>query len=216
MRGEQGMTLIEVLIGMSIMSLVLVVFTSLLPTVQNSVNRQDSMSQTLDQTRAALEQLDREMRSGNVLYDPALENAAAGVTGRITSCTGCLPGYTLRVYTQTNANTRAVSGSNGFRCVLWKIENQQIMTQWWPPLDPDRVSGWRVVATGIVNRDLSLPAFSLDPDPLKLGRTLNVLYAANSNLAHLPQQTVKVQASLTGRNTSYGYPANVCLETPAG
>jgi prepilin-type N-terminal cleavage/methylation domain-containing protein len=216
MRGEQGMTLIEVLIGMSIMSLVLVVFTSLLPTVQNSVNRQDSMSQTLDQTRAALEQLDREMRSGNVLYDPALENAAAGVTGRITSCTGCLPGYTLRVYTQTNANTRAGSGSNGFRCVLWKIKDQQIMTQWWPPLDPDKVSGWRVVATGIVNQDLSLPAFSLDPDPLKLGRTLNVLYAANSNLAHLPQQTVRVQASLTGRNTSYGYPANVCLETPVG
>src|SRR6266496_2247592 len=111
-RDEQGMTLIEVLIGMSIMSLALVVFTSLLPTVQNSVNRQDSMSQTLDQTRAALQQLDREMRSGNVLYDPALENAAAGVSGRITSCTGCTPGYTLRVYTQTNANTRATSGSN--------------------------------------------------------------------------------------------------------
>ena len=37
-----------------------------------------------------------------------------------------------------------------------------------------------------------------------------------SDLTHRPTQTVKVQASLTGRNTSYGYPANVCQQTPAG
>jgi hypothetical protein len=27
---------------------------------------------------------------------------------------------------------------------------------------------------------------------------------------------VTVQASLTGRNTSYGYPANVCQTAPSG
>jgi prepilin-type N-terminal cleavage/methylation domain-containing protein len=215
---ESGVTLVEVLVVMSIMSIVLLVFTSVLASVQRGVAREDTLSRTLDQARLAVQQLDKELRSGNVLYDPSLENAAVGVPGRIASCTGCLPGYTLRVYTQTNADTRATSGSSGFRCVLWKISNQQLMTRWWPPLDPSSASTWRVVAEGVVNGALSPaePAYSLDPDPLKGGRTLNVKYAVNSNLANRPTQTVRIQASLTGRNTSYGYPANVCLQTPTG
>jgi prepilin-type N-terminal cleavage/methylation domain-containing protein len=210
MQSERGMTLVEVLVAMSIMSIVLLVFTSVLTSVQRAVARQDSLSQTLDQSRLAMQQLDREMRSGNVLYDPALENAAPGVPGRIPSCTGCVPGYTLRVYTQTNADTRGT-----YRCVLWKIDNQQLMTRWWPPLEPSNASGWRIVATGIVNRTLSESAFSLDPDSLTGGRTLNVLYAVNSDLTHRSTQTARIQASLTGRNTSYGYPANVCQQTPS-
>ena len=75
---------------------------------------------------------------------------------------------------------------------------------------------WRVVATGIVNRTLGEAAWTLDSDSLKGGRTLNVVYAANNDLTHLPGQTVRVQSSLTGRNTSYGYPANVCQTTPSG
>ena len=100
------MTLVELLVAMSILGIVLLVFTSVLASVQRGVVRQDSLSQTLDSARLAIQQLDRELRSGNVLYDPALENAPVGTPGRIASCTGCLPGYTLRVYTQTNADTR--------------------------------------------------------------------------------------------------------------
>src|SRR5512132_3017118 len=202
------MTLVELLVSMSILSIVLLIFLAVLASVQRGVVAQDTLSQTLDQTRLALQQLDREMRSGNVLYDPALENAPAA-SGGIPSCSGCLPGYTLRVYTQTNADTRGT-----YKCVLWKIDTaQRLMTQQWPPSDPSNASGWRIVATGIVNGSINEPPFTLDPDPLKGGRTLNILFAVNSDLAHRPTQTVKVQASLTGRNTSYGYPANVCQQT---
>jgi type II secretory pathway pseudopilin PulG len=209
------MTLVELVVAMSILGVVLLVFTSVLASVQRGVVRQDSLSQTLDSARLAIQQLDRELRSGNVLYDPALENAPVGTPGRIASCSGCLPGFTLRVYTQTNADTR---GPTPYRCVLWKIEDQQLMTRWWPPGVPNEASGWRIIATGIVNRDLSpaTVAFVLDPDPLKGGRTINVVYAANADLEHHPTQTAKVQASLTGRNTSYGYPGNVCQSTPTG
>ena len=208
---EGGMTLVELLVSMSILSIVLLVFVAVLASVQRGVVAQDTLNQTLDQTRLALQQLDREMRSGNVLYDPALENAPAAIGG-IPSCSGCLPGYTLRVYTQTNADTRGT-----YKCVLWKIDTaQRLMTQQWPPSDPSNASGWRIVATGIVNGSINEPPFTLDPDPLKGGRTLNILFAVNSDLAHRPTQTVKVQASLTGRNTSYGYPANVCQQTPSG
>ena len=207
------MTLVEMLIAMSILSVVLLVFTTVLASVQGGVDRQDYLSQTLDQARLSIQQLDRELRSGNVLYDPALENAVVGTPGRVSSCSGCLPGYTLRVYTQTNADTRGT-----YECVLWKVANQQVMVRMWPPLEPADATAWRVVATGIVNHSLSspVPAFTLDPDPLKGGRTLDVIYAVNSNLSKHATQTVKVQAALTGRNTSYGYPANVCLATPSG
>jgi type II secretory pathway pseudopilin PulG len=205
------MTLVELLVSMSILSIVLLVFLSVLSSVQRGVVAQDTLSRTLDETRLALQQLDRELRSGNVLYDPALENAPAA-SGGVASCSGCLPGYTLRVYTQTNADTRGT-----YKCVLWKIDTEQrIMTRQWPPSDPSNATGWRIVATGIVNGSLNEPAFTLDPDPLKGGRTLNVLYAVNADLTHRPTQTVRVQASLTGRNTSYGYPANVCQQTPSG
>jgi prepilin-type N-terminal cleavage/methylation domain-containing protein len=203
-RDERGVTLAELLIAMAILSIVMVIFGSVLASVQTAVVRQGSLSQTIDDAHLALQQLDHEMRSGNVLYDPALENGSG--PGAVTSCTGCLPGYTLRVYTQTNSL---------FKCVLWKIDtNQNLMTREWPPLDTDSARPWRVVASGIVNRSLSEPAWTLDADALKGGRTLNVAYAANNDLTHLPNQTVRVQSSLTGRNTSYGYPANVCQTTP--
>jgi prepilin-type N-terminal cleavage/methylation domain-containing protein len=210
LRTHGGMTLPEIMVTMMIMGTVMLIVGSILASVQRSVTREDSLSQTLDAARLALQELDREMRSGNVLYDPALEKSVA--SGGIGTCSGCQAGYTLRVYTQTNADTRGV-----YRCVLWKIDDsQQLMTRWWPPAEPSNASGWRVVATGVVNRAIGVPAFALDSDALKGGRTLNVLYAVNSNLANRATQTVRVQASLTGRNTSYGYPANVCQQAPSG
>jgi prepilin-type N-terminal cleavage/methylation domain-containing protein len=208
---ERGMTLPEIMITMTLMSIVLLIVTSVLASVQRTVTHEESLTRTLDAARLAIQELDRELRSGNVLYDPSLENAPVGTPGRIASCTGCEPGYTLRVYTQTNADTRGT-----YKCVLWKIDtSQRLMTRSWPPSLPDNATSWSIVTTGIVNRDLGVSAFALDPDVLKGGRTLNVLYAVNSDLTHHEGQTARVQTSLTGRNTSYGYPANVCQQTPA-
>lgn len=203
--GERGMTLVELLVAMFVLSIVMVIFTNVLGSVQRGVVAQDKLSRTLDNARLAVQQLDREIRSGNVLYNPALENNG------LTSCTGCLPGYTLRVYTQSNADTRG-----GYVCVLWQIDGQgQLLTRRWPPLEPGNATGWRVVATGLVNRTLSESAFAIDTDPLKGGRTLNVTLAVNEDLTNHAGQTVRVRAALTGRNTSYDYPTNVCSTTPA-
>lgn len=205
LRRDEGMTLVELLVAMFILGIVALVFTSMLASVQARVVDQDKLSQTLDQARLAVQQLDREIRSGNVLYDPARENAG------VASCAGCLPGYTLRVYTQSNAPTRG-----GYRCGLWQIDTRgRLLVRYWPPSNPAGATDWRVVATGIVNRDLSEPAFLLESDPLKGQRTVNVSLAVNEDLANRPGQTVRIRASLTGRNTSYDYPINVCAQVPA-
>jgi type II secretory pathway pseudopilin PulG len=209
MRAEEGMTLVELMVAMFVLGFVMLVFTQVLASVQRGVVVQESLSRTLDQARLAVEQLDREIRSGNVLYDPALENNG------IASCTDCVAGYTLRIYTQSNADTRV----GGYQCALWKVDDQQrLLTRRWSPivaLGAD--TGWLVVATGIVNRSLSpvLPAFTIAGNPLYGDRTVNIALAANEDLVHRPTQTVRVEASLTGRNTSYDYPTNVCATVPA-
>jgi hypothetical protein len=54
--------------------------------------------------------------------------------------------------------------------------------------------------------------FQIDPDPNKGGRTIIVTILVNQNAAS--GQTVRIQASLTGRNTEYGYPSNICSTIP--
>ncbi len=190
------MTLVELMVATFVLSIVLLVFTSTLSSVQRAVVRQDNLSRTNDQMRLAIEQIDREIRSGNVLYDPAGEDPAY---------------YQLRIYTQSNAPTRGT-----FSCVLWQIDDDgNLKTRRWPPSDPDSATPWRVVAAGVVSRTLGEPAFLLDPEPLRSSRTLVIDLAVNSNYDDYPSQTVRLQASLTGRNTSTGFPATVCSTTPS-
>ena len=195
-RDERGVSLPELLVATMILGIVMVVFGTTLASVQMGIVRQDNLSRSNDQARLAIQQLDREIRSGNVLYDPADESAD--------------PYYRLRVYTQSNADTRG-----SFVCVMWQLNDEgEMLTRNWPPNLPAAATEWRVVATGIVNKELGVPAFALDPDPLKGDRTLNVTLRVNEDLENRPTQTIEITESLTGRNTSYGYPASVCSDPP--
>jgi type II secretory pathway pseudopilin PulG len=210
---ERGTSLVELLAAMAIMSIVVVVLGTTLASIQRAAMKQDDLGRMNDQARLALQQIDHEMRSGNVLYDPDLENGADA--DAIVSCTGCEPGYTMRIYTQANASTRTLSSPTGYVCVLWQIDtDQRLLTRAWPPEQPEDASPWRVVAEGVVNRDLGAPAFALDTDPLKGGRTIDIAFSVNADLQHQPDQTMTLQAAYTGRNTSYGYPVSVCQDTP--
>ena len=61
-----------------------------------------------------------------------------------------------------------------------------------------------------MNRDLDEPAFTLDP----AGRTMSVEFYVNPDLEHRPGATQVFEASLTGRNTSFGYPVQLCADLP--
>src|SRR5438552_2274346 len=97
-RGEAGFTLVETIVAMSILGLVMVVLLGALVRSQTSLQEQSARSQTNDQLRQAIEALDREVRSGDVVYDPAVESYAAGDVA---------PGMSARIFSQTNAPTRA-------------------------------------------------------------------------------------------------------------
>jgi type II secretory pathway pseudopilin PulG len=199
LRDEDGLSLVELVVAMGILSIVMLVLTTTLTSIQRAVVEEDVRGRLNDQARLALQSIDRLVRSGNILYDPIDE------TGN-DPYDGTAAGYLFRIYTQAEQ-----SENEDPRCALWLVnDQQQLMYRTWPVLDPGAASQWQVVADGIVNRDLGEPAFSLDP----AGRTIAVEFHVNPDLADRPQATQVVEASLTGRNTSFGYPFQLCSTLP--
>lgn len=197
LREERGISLPELIITMTLLLLVAGALLTVVESLSTSLGRQQVRSEINDEARLAVQRLDREIRSGNVLYDPGLEDP---------------PYYSMRIYTQANATTR----DPAFQCVQWKLEDRRLLRRWWPPYQPAEASGWSVLADHVVNQDLEEPAFDLNPDPSKAGRTVDITLALNGRLEQGDTPTVRIQTSLTGRNTSFGYPVQVCDPVPAG
>ena len=200
------MTLVELAISLVVVAVVLTMVMVVLVGMEKIYAKENDRTLTNNQARLAVEELDREIRSGNVLYDPANESDAAN---------DIYPGMSLRIYTQSNANSRP-----GFRCVQWRITTAaQLQTrQWWTDWRDDPaslVSGWRIVADHVVNRSDTpqIQAFTLDTsDPSYGSRLVKIVIVVNQN----PKsgQDLRVQSSVEGRNTTFGYPNNACADIP--
>jgi type II secretory pathway pseudopilin PulG len=193
------MTLVELCVAMAILSIVMLVMTTTLSSIQRAVVEEDVRIRLNDQARLAIQSIDRLVRSGNILYDPVDETGNDPYSATTT-------GYLFRIYTQAQQTSGQAA-----RCALWLVnDNQQLLYRTWPTLKPEEASNWTVVIDGIVNRELGEPPFTLD----SAGRTIAVEFKVNPDLAHRPQATQLVEASLTGRNTSFGYPIQLCSELP--
>ena len=201
LRDERGITLVEVLVATAILGVVMLVFTSTLGSMQQAVVAEDVRTRLNDQARLALADLDRQVRSGNLLYDPDDE------VGTVEPFDVTAAGYMFRVYTQTKFRD-----TDEPRCALWLVDDQQrLLYRYWPVQEPDDASDWRVVAEHIVNRETGDPAFVLDSS----GRTITASFLANVDIEHDASATQEFSESLTGRNTSFGYPNNVCADLPS-
>jgi prepilin-type N-terminal cleavage/methylation domain-containing protein len=224
---EAGFTLVEMLIAMSLLTVVMVVFMGALFTAQNTVNRSTARSTSNDQARLAVQELDREIRSGNVLYNPANCPPPPGNPAGLPTCdaaVGITPNMSLLVYTQTNANTR----NPGNECVQWRITPVDALglshlqrRAWSVNWQTDGiVFGWRDVAEDVVNRQPpgggpAVPLFSLDLTPSYGSRVIKVNIQTNGAPNVVASSTVATIMSITGRNTEYGYPSNICTTIPA-
>jgi prepilin-type N-terminal cleavage/methylation domain-containing protein len=199
---EKGITLVELLVSMSILSIVLLVFTSTLASVQRAQVDQDVRSRLNDEARLALQSIDRLVRSGNILYRP--EDEAGNDPIDVAAI-----GYLFRLYTQAKFQP-----TDDPRCYVWLIDDQQrLLQRWWPTLDPDDATSWHVVAGGIVNREIGVPAFDLADDATS--RTVVVTFHVNPDIENRPEATQEIQTAVTGRNTSFGYPVAACSTLPS-
>jgi hypothetical protein len=201
---ERGTTLIEIAVTMVLLGVVMMVFLTFVSSMQNATGRQEARVERNDEIRLALAQLDREIRSGNVLYDPAAETNVGG---------DVVPGMSLRIYTQADAPNR----NPGNQCSQWRITNGQLQTRRWASTDPSgTVTAWWTVASNIVNRTVSpqVPAFTRDNTVAAYGnRLLKVrLVVDRSDDQAAPEE---VDLSLEGRNTQFSYPYNICSVVPS-
>ena len=187
------MTLIEMMTVLAMLGLVIGFILSFLDASQKNFDRDASRSQTNDEIRLAVQSLDREVRSGNVLYDPSQESYAPGdVVG----------GMAVRIYTQSN---------DTFKCVQWRItSSQQLQRRDWSPdwqADPGSlVHGWNTIATGVRNRADNLGAAFSRPST----NLMVVNFWSNNDPTAKKGQAVDVKASISGRNTIFYTSNQLC------
>lgn len=194
-RREEGTTIIELTLVVGLLGLVIALVLSALYSSQTTLERNISRSSTNDQMRLAVLSLDREVRSGNVLYDPAQESFGPG---------DIAPGMSARIYTQSN---------DQFKCVQWRItsagdlERRDWAPQW--QSDPSLVHPWRVIASGIRNRaGVDGPGDTRTAFTRSLQKNLfEVDLWANADPEQRKGKAINVKGSISGRNTIF-YTAN--------
>lgn len=211
---DAGMTLTELLVAMIIFTVaVSMVFVAIINAMQWSRDTQQSADANTE-LRHALAQIDRQVRSGNVLFSPSAETIPG--TCQTVGVTADQAGSCMRIFTQSNGDEK---------CVQWQIVldaaagdgTSLLQTRSW-----DRawttsgiVSGWRTVA-----RDLMFDAAGpVDEAPFTL-LGASTPYNERSLRVHLQtldkrrDEPISITSTLTGRNTSYGYDSGECLPVP--
>ena len=197
---QAGMTLPELMVSMVVAALILGAFLTIMTAAQKDIIHQTNRSNTNDQARVAMEQIDRELRSATVLYDPSGEPAPS------------VPYYGLRFETQANAPTRG-----GRTCVQYRISNDQLLKRTWPSGNSAAATGWWVVADGVLNYDQGVQAFTLDSTSAEgagsvLGsRVANIVLVLNTKTTD--SATDRITSSIAIRNQSVGDP---CTPVPSG
>lgn len=199
---EAGLTLIELLVAMSLFMGVIAGVYGVLITVQRQDVDIAGREQTLGEARIGVMQMDRQIRSGNLLYSPVNETVPSSCQVGVT--VGVDSGPCMRIYTQANGVQK---------CVQWHLDvpAQVLRTRSWSATwQTDGLTGdWAVVARGVQPGS----AFTLQGGSTAYGsRLVDILLRVRD-----PRSTgavQDVQTSLSGRNTQYGYDAGVCLPVP--
>ena len=188
---QSGLTLAELMVAMIVSGFVLTAFLSVMVQAQRDIIHQQNRTSTNDQARLAMTQIDRELRSGTVVYDPTSNP------------------YLLTFETQANAASGVV-GSSAQRCVQYRISSQRLEKRQWTPGATPGTTGW-TVAEGLQNVTQGIPAFSLDTSTSVYGygtttgtRVVNIVLVVNAKTSD--SATDRITSSIALRNQTTGTP----------
>ena len=201
---EGGYSLPELLVAMGLFGGLMAITMGVLISVSQSASDNMSRAAMVEEARIGIMQIDRQVRSGNVISDPA---------GETFGDSGVPPGYSLRVHTQTNGVRK---------CVQWRVifddeatTGGELQYRSW---DPDWQSGgtvepWSVVARDLVAGTSGNPPFA-KVDPLSGTSAQSVGVTLRIQGQRTSSAPTTVETVLTGRNTVYGYPSDACSPVP--
>jgi prepilin-type N-terminal cleavage/methylation domain-containing protein len=208
-RDDAGVTLIELLVVMAVFGLVAVLSTQATIMIARSVSATRARAETTSQVRLALNSVERQIRSGNVLFNPA-EEATTTAGCQAFGATG---GSCMRVYTQLGGIRRCVQWQvipDASASGLAMLRTRSFSPAWQSDSD---VSAWRIAARGLQLPSAANPPFVREDLSTTYGsRLLNVTFVASD-----PQgsgHAVTLTSSMAGRNTTYGFDATLCSPGP--
>lgn len=204
-RGDAGFTLIEGLISMVIFMTCMAVMSSVVLAMTNNTRQAHGVSVATDQTRAAFQRLDRQVRYATAIGTPGRE--ADG---------GYYVEFSMFDMTPDGRTTGAPKDTG---CQQWRLLGAELQTRSWrltppPGSNPRHVTEWRTVAAGVMN-DLSVAAESpftrISPSSALLHQGLVVeLYVKSSDR---PLGRSQVKTRFFARNTdATTESSNVCKQ----
>jgi len=206
---DSGWTLTELMISMMIFAGLLAATFSILITVSRQTADNLGHVRQVDQLTLGMMQIDREVRSGNVISNPSAEPSANS---------GVAPGYSLRVYTQADGV---------FQCVQWRViftagvDQGRLEFRSWDPawMSTGNVKDWQVVARDLVDQHLvdataKLPFTNEVAAGGSSAQSVRISLWAKDAKSSARSKASAVSSVLTGRNTVFGYPSDECAAIP--
>lgn len=211
---DAGLTMVELLVSMTVFAMAMALAFSAVIIVMQQSNEAQQSADAESELRIALAQIDRQVRSGNVLFSPAEE------VSYIASCTavGSYAGTCMRIYTQSNGDQK---------CVQWQLLEDSgepgtylLRSRSWDPAwatGGGSYSDWGIIARGLnYEAGVTEAPFTLS------GAFSNTVtpYGDRMLVVHLESidtrrdHPIAIESSITGRNTSYGYNAGQCTPVP--
>jgi prepilin-type N-terminal cleavage/methylation domain-containing protein len=206
-RDDEGFTLVEMLVSMIVFGIAIAMVYTALIKVQGYTTDVQGSADANSELRQAVAVIDRQVRSGNVLYSPANETTPSTCTPSGTDAGTC-----MRVYTQANGLER---------CVQWQVladaahpGSQLLRSRSWSPdwQTDGNFSAWKTEARGL----LAVPSAA----PFTLQGAVNT-YSSRYLVVRFEVKDPRrgnapavITSSLSGRNTNYGYDGGMCNPAP--
>ena len=206
-RGDDGFTLTEMLVAMMVFAVAIALVTTAMVKVQKYTANVQGSADANFQLRQAVAVIDRQVRSGNVLYSPANETSPSTCTASGTSAGTC-----MRVYTQANGAQR---------CVQWQVVadpaspgTQKLRSRSWSPdwQTDNSFTGWHTDARNLVGTPSQAPFTLQGAVNAYSQRYLVVRFEAKD--PRRGNAPAVITDSLAGRNTNYGYDSGLCNPAP--
>jgi type II secretory pathway component PulJ len=228
--GEEGTTLVELLISLSILGIVLGSVLAVMASVQKGLGTQIDRTANAMQAGVAMQQFQKEIQSAEAFT--ICSSSTCGTANQLANGTSCtatsattssLTTCYLVVFTQTNAATRQATspGPNApFSCVQWRVASlgttpaaYAIQSRRWQPdwetNASSLVTGWRYVTDALPTAAMTLVVPSTQ---MLGGRLIRVTVAVNNQSANKasqgnPTNNLSITREFTGSNILSTYNA---------
>lgn len=204
---DSGFTIIEMLISMIVFGVAIAMVYTVLLKVQSYTTDVQGSADANFELRQSIAVIDRQVRSGNVLYSPANETTPSTCTPSGTDAGTC-----MRVYTQANGLER---------CVQWQVladpahaGTQMLRSRSWSPdwQSDGNFTTWTIEARGLMGTPSTAPFTLQGAVNTYSSRYLVVRFEAKD--PRRGNAPAVITTSLSGRNTNYGYDGGMCNPAP--